>query len=200
MIRVLIAEDQRMLRGALASLLDLEDDIEIVAEVDNGKEAIEKIKTINPDISLLDIEMPMMSGLDVAEEVKRIGMDCRIIILTTFARPGYFERAIKANVFGYLLKDGSIEELVTAIRNVMQGEKIYSKELMIASITEENPLTDKEIEILQLSAIGKSTKDMAKILYLSPGTIRNYLSEINQKLGTKNRIEAISVAEEKGWI
>ncbi|WAA11811.1 response regulator transcription factor [Fervidibacillus halotolerans] len=200
MIRLLIAEDQRMLRGALASLLALEDDIDIVAEVDNGRDAIEIIKTLKPDISLLDIEMPMMSGLEVAEEVKREGMDCRIIILTTFARPGYFERALKANVSGYLLKDGSIEELVAAIRNVMKGKKIYSQELMIASITEENPLTGKEIEILQLSARGKSTKDMAKILYLSPGTIRNYLSEINQKLGTKNRIEAIAVAEEKGWL
>lgn len=200
MIRIFIAEDQRMLLGALGALLDLEEDMEIVGQALNGQEALDLIKRLQPNLCLLDIEMPVKNGLDVAEELNRVMPECKVIILTTFARPGYFERAIKIGVQGYLLKDGSIEELAAAIRNVMKGKRIFSPELVFDIIHDENPLTLREQEILSIAAEGKTTKEIAKQLFLSPGTIRNYMSEIIQKLETKNRIEAISKAKEKGWI
>ncbi|KQL52336.1 transcriptional regulator [Heyndrickxia shackletonii] len=200
MIRIFIAEDQRMLLGALGSLLDLEEDMEVVGQALNGEEALTSIIKHQPDICLMDIEMPLKSGLEVAEAIKKLNLGCKIIILTTFARPGYFERAVKIGVDGYLLKDGSIEELAEAIRNVMVGKRIFSPELMFDLIREENPLTAREQQILKLAAEGKTTKEITTILFLSSGTVRNYMSEILQKLEAKNRIEAISIAEEKGWI
>lgn len=200
MIRIMIAEDQRMLRGALGSLLDLEDDIEVIAEVENGEEALKRILTEKPDVCLMDIEMPIKSGLDVAEELAIQGSTCKIIILTTFARPGYFERAVKAGVHGYMLKDGSSDELAETIRQVVKGKREFAPDLIFGSFKSENPLTDREREIMRLAAAGKTAKEIATELYLSPGTVRNYISEVISKLNSKNRIEAIGIAEEKGWL
>jgi len=200
MIRIVIAEDQRMLRSALGTLLSMEEDFEVVGEADNGEDALKLIENLQPDICLLDIEMPRKSGLEVASDLKKIGSDCKVIILTTFARPGYFERAVKAGVYGYLLKDGSIDELAASIRRIMNGSKEFSPELIVSVIQDDNPLTDREQEILSLAAEGKTAKEIAKQLFLSSGTVRNYLSEITQKLEAKNKIEAISIAKEKGWI
>ncbi|MCM3041395.1 response regulator transcription factor [Paenibacillus motobuensis] len=200
MIKILIAEDQRLLRGALASLLDLEDDIEVVGQASDGAEALELIFKLQPDICLMDIEMPQLSGLDVAEEIQARALPCRVIILTTFARPGYFERAIKANIHGYLLKDEPSDRLAEAIRRVMAGHREVSPELIFGSLHNENPLTAREIDILKLAAQGGSAADIAKSMHLSYGTVRNYISEIINKLEAKNRMEAVRIAEEKGWI
>jgi len=199
-ITVIISEDQRMLRGALGTLLSFEDDIDVIGQAANGKEALELINTHSPDVCLLDIEMPVMSGLEVAEALQRKGAASKIIILTTFARPGYFERALKANVHGYLLKDGPSEELAEAIRNVMKGKREFASELIFGSMLKENPLTEREREILALVAIGKTVKEISSTLYLSSGTVRNYISEALNKLEVKNRIEAISKAQKNGWI
>lgn len=200
MIKVIIAEDQRLLRGALGALLNLEDDIEVIAEVGNGDEAFKAILKLQPDVCLMDIEMPIKSGLDVAEELKNFGQSCKIIILTTFARPGYFNRAVKAGVHGYLLKDGPIEELAETIRKVTTGKREYAPELVFGSMQGENPLTEREREIMRLVAEGKTAKEISAELFLSSGTVRNYISEVINKLQVKNRIEAIAVAKEKGWL
>ncbi|MFZ0446949.1 MAG: response regulator transcription factor [Bacillus sp. (in: firmicutes)] len=200
MIRVVIAEDQGMLRGALGSLLDFEDDIEIVGEASNGKEALEMILSLKPDVCLMDIEMPYMNGLEVAQKVKSQLSCCKIIILTTFARPGYFEQAVKIDVHGYMLKDGSVDELAESIRSVMKGKREFAPELIFGSMKVDNPLTDREKEVLRMAAEGKTSKEISAELYLSAGTVRNYMSEIINKLGVKNRIEAAATAREKGWI
>lgn len=200
MIKIVIAEDQGLLRGALGSLLDFEDDFEVIAQVRNGEEALDSILSLKPDVCLMDIEMPIKSGLEVAEELKKLGSECKIIILTTFARPGYFERAIKADVHGYLLKDGSSDELAVSIRNVMNGKREFASELILGSMKEENPLSEREREVLRMVAYGHTAKEIAASLFLSTGTVRNYMSEIISKLNVKNRIEAISIAEEKGWL
>ncbi|MCI1592193.1 response regulator transcription factor [Heyndrickxia oleronia] len=200
MIRIFIAEDQRMLLGALGSLLNLEEDMEVIGQATNGEEALSSILKLDPDICLMDIEMPVKSGLDVAEALKKINTPTKIIILTTFARPGYFERAIKIGIDGYLLKDSSIEDLSDAIRQVISGKRMYSQELMFDLIREENPLTPREQEILKLAAEGKTTKEIMAALFLSSGTVRNYISEIIQKLEAKNRMEAVTIAQNKGWI
>ncbi len=196
----MIAEDQGMLRGALGSLLDFEDDIEIVGEASNGREALNMITSLQPDVCLMDIEMPLMSGLDVAEEAKKQFFTCKIIILTTFARPGYFEQAVKIGVNGYMLKDGSIDELAESIRSVMKGKREFSPELIFGSMKHDNPLTDREKDVLRLASEGKTSKDISSELFLSAGTVRNYMSEILNKLEVKNRTEAVTVAKEKGWI
>ncbi|MCO4853040.1 response regulator transcription factor [Bacillus vallismortis] len=200
MIRLLIAEDQRMLLGALGSLLDLEEDMEVIGQARNGEEAFKAILELKPDVCIMDIEMPVRSGLDVAEELMQKGSGSKVIILTTFARPGYFERAVKAGVHGYLLKDGEIDDLADAIRKCVKGKRVFSPELTFNMMRDDNPLTVREQEILRLAALGKTTKDITLELYLSQGTVRNYISEIIQKLDAKNRTEAASIAEEKGWI
>ncbi|MBC5635448.1 response regulator transcription factor [Ornithinibacillus hominis] len=198
MIRIVIAEDQRMLLGALGSLLDLEDDMEVVGKAQDGVEALEMVKLHQPDICIMDIEMPLKSGLDVAEELKNEA--CKIIILTTFARAGYFERARDANVSGYLLKDSPSEELANSIRIIMEGRKIYAPELIdIAFNKEQNPLSDREEQVIHLIAEGKNTEEIANQLFLTKGTVRNYVSVILDKLEASNRIEAISRFKEKGW-
>lgn len=200
-IRIVIAEDQGMMLGALGSLLNMEEDIEVVGMAKNGEEAVNLVKEHAPDVCIMDIEMPVKTGLDAAEELK--GEPCKIIILTTFARSGYFERARKAGVRGYLLKDSPIEELVSSIRVIMEGRRIYAPELVDIAFGDddvmENPLTDRESEVLGLVSEGKTTKEIAGELYLSPGTVRNYISTILDKLGVGNRIEAISRFKEKGW-
>ncbi|MEK3899581.1 MULTISPECIES: response regulator transcription factor [unclassified Paenibacillus] len=200
MIRIIIAEDQRLLRGAMASLLDLEDDIEVAGEAGDGAEALSLIERVQPDVCLMDIEMPLMSGLEVAEILKSRGCATKIIILTTFARPGYFERGVKAGIQGYLLKDEPVDKLADAIRRVMAGGREVSPELVFGSLREENPLTDREREILKLAAAGRSAGEIAAALHLSYGTVRNYISEILSKLAVKTRIEAVRLAEEKGWM
>lgn len=197
MIRIVIAEDQRMMLGALGSLLSLEDDMEVVGKASNGEEAISLVKKLQPDVCIMDIEMPEKSGLEAAEELKGIG--CKVIILTTFARSGYFQRALKAGVRGYLLKDSPSEELASSIRSVMAGKRIYAPELMDDVYGEENPLTDREKEVLELIADGKNTKEIADKLSIKTGTVRNYISAILDKLEVTNRIEAITQSKEKGW-
>ncbi|SFE70088.1 response regulator transcription factor [Alteribacillus iranensis] len=199
MIRIVIAEDQRMLLGALGSLLDLEEDMQVVGKAGNGQEAIKLVKKLQPDICMMDIEMPVKSGLDAAEELMED--TCKVIILTTFARAGYFERARKAKVQGYLLKDSPSEELANSIRVIMDGRQVYATELIdIAYERVENPLTDREQEVLQLISEGKTTKEIALELHLTSGTIRNYVSVILDKLEVSNRIEAVSKFKERGWI
>lgn len=198
MIQIVIAEDQRMMLGALGSLLDLEEDLKVVGQARNGQEAIDLVKQLNPDVFITDIEMPVQSGLEAAEELK--DHPCKIIILTTFARSGYFERARKAGVSGYLLKDSPSEELANSIRLVMDGRRIYAPELIdLAYSGDDNPLTDREHQVLELIADGKNTKEIASELYITTGTVRNYISVILDKLNVTNRIEAISRFKEKGW-
>ncbi|PTM57932.1 response regulator transcription factor [Desmospora activa] len=201
MIRIVIAEDQQMLRGALTSLLQLEEDIEVVAQVANGKDALDMIEHHQPDICLLDIEIPMMTGLQVAAQIRHRQWPCKIMIVTTFARPGYLQKATEMQVDGYLLKDEPIDTLVDAIRKVMKGEKVISPELAVALFQhEENPLTEREREVLRLVKQGKSTRQIAQVLFLTTGTIRNYLSAAIQKMEANSRQQAIIKAEEKGWI
>ncbi|MFG6119968.1 response regulator [Thalassobacillus sp. B23F22_16] len=197
MIRIVIAEDQRMLLGALGSLLDLEEDMEVIGSASNGEEACELVKKHDPDVCIMDIEMPVKTGLDAAEELK--DHPCKIIILTTFARAGYFARAQKAEVSGYLLKDSPSEELAASIRKIMDGQRIYAPELVDLAYSEDNPLTEREKQVIQLMADGKNTKEISKQLYITPGTVRNYISVILEKLEVGNRIEAISRFKEKGW-
>lgn len=201
MIRIVIAEDQGMLLGALRSLLSMEEDMEVVGLAKNGEEALMFVEEHQPDICIMDIEMPVKTGLDAAEEMHSTGSDCKVIILTTFARPGYFERARKASVRGYLLKDSPIEELVSAIRTIMDGKRIYAPELVdfVYEDDSENPLTERESQVLTLVAEGKTTKEIAAELFLSAGTVRNYISTILEKLNVGNRIEAIARFKEKGW-
>ncbi|WP_249869486.1 response regulator transcription factor [Oceanobacillus saliphilus] len=197
MIRIVIAEDQRLLLGALGALLDMEEDMEVVGQARNGQEALELVEKHNPDICIMDIEMPIMTGLDAAEKLKN--SSCKIIILTTFARSGYFERARKAKISGYLLKDSPSEELADSIRVIMDGRNVYAPELIDMAFAEENPLTEREEEVIKLIADGKNTKEIASQLYLTNGTVRNYVSTIMDKLNVSNRIEAISRLKEKGW-
>ena len=199
MIRIVIAEDQGMLLGAMKSLLSMEEDIEVVGLAKNGEEAVEMVNELQPDVCIMDIEMPIKTGLDAAETLR--DNECKIIILTTFARPGYFERARKAGVRGYLLKDSPIEELVNSIRIIMDGRRIYAPELVdfVYEDDSENPLTERESQVLELVSEGKTTKEIAAELFLSAGTVRNYISTILDKLGVGNRIEAIARFKEKGW-
>ncbi|APC49904.1 response regulator transcription factor [Virgibacillus halodenitrificans] len=198
MIRIVIAEDQGLLLGALGSLLNLEEDMEVVGMAKNGKEVLDLVHLKKPDICIMDIEMPLKSGLEAAEELK--AMACRVIILTTFARRGYFERARNAGVSGYLLKDSPSDELATSIRQIMEGRRIYSPELVDMVYNAENPLTDRETQVLKLIAEGKNTKEIAKKLAITNGTVRNYVSVILEKLEVGNRIEAISKFKENGWL
>jgi len=197
MIRIVIAEDQRMMLGALASLLDLESDMTVVGRANNGEEAVRLVREHRPDVCVMDIEMPGKSGLEAAEELK--GSGCKIVILTTFARSGYFERALKAGANGYILKDSPIEELADTIRSVMSGRRIYAPDLVDDAYAESNPLTERETEVLELMADGKNTKEIASQLFITTGTVRNYVSVILDKLDVGNRIEAIKRFKDKGW-
>ncbi|PRO66321.1 response regulator transcription factor [Alkalicoccus urumqiensis] len=198
MIRIVLAEDQQMLLGALGSLLDLREDMEVVGMAPDGEKAVEMVERLNPDICIMDIEMPGLTGLEAAEKLK--DHSCRIIILTTFARGGYFEHARRAGVDGYLLKDSPSEELADAVYTVMEGRRVYAPELIDQLYDNPNPLTAREMEIMQLIADGHTTKQIAGELFLTNGTVRNYVSTLLDKLEVKNRIEAISLCRERGWI
>jgi two-component system response regulator DesR len=199
-IRVLIAEDQTMLRGALKALLDIEDDIEVVAQAKDGKEALQLAQESKPHVVLTDIEMPSLTGLELARELKSQGSRARVVVLTTFARAGYLRRALEAGVAGYLLKDSPSEKLASAIRSVHAGGRAIDPELAAEAWAELDPLTDRERQVLRLAGDGRSSAEIADELHLAEGTVRNYLSEAISKLGAKNRIEATRLAREKGWL
>ena len=200
-IRVMIVEDQTMVRGALAALLSLEEDIDIVAEASRGDEVIPAALDALPDVALLDIEMPGGDGLSAAATLKKKLSSCRVIILTTFGRAGYLRRAMQSGAVGFLLKDAPASELALAIRHVMAGERVVDPGLAAAALSEgDNPLTDRERDVLATSADGATIDDVATKLYLSEGTVRNYLSTAIKKLGARNRVEAARLAEEKGWL
>ncbi len=200
-IRVLIAEDQTMVRGALSALLSLEEDLEIVAEVSRGDEVIPAALDSLPDVALLDIEMPGGDGLSAAAALKESLPSCRVLILTVFGRAGYLKRAMEGGAVGFLLKDAPVSELASAIRRVMAGKRVVDPGLAAAALSEgENPLTGREREVLVASANGATIEDIAGKLYLSEGTVRNYLSTAIKKLGAKNRVEAAHLAEKKGWL
>jgi two-component system response regulator DesR len=201
MIRVLLAEDQAMVRGALAALLAMEDDIEIVADVARGDEVVPAALAARPDVALLDIEMPGRDGITAAADLHKQVPSCRVLILTTFGRPGYLRRAMESGVVGFLLKDAPATQLAAAIRRAMAGERIVDPALATAALSEgNNPLTERERDVLAASSGGASIADIANSLSLSEGTVRNYLSVAMQKLGARNRIEAARIAEQKGWL
>ena len=200
-VRVLLAEDQAMVRGALAALLALEGDIEIVAEAARGDEVLPAALAARPDVALLDIEMPGGDGLAAAAALKERLPSCRAIILTTFGRTGYLRRAMESGAVGFLLKDAPAAELAAAIRRAMNGERVIDPALAASALSERgSPLTDRERDVLAASADGATIADVAARLYLSEGTVRNYLSTAIQKLGARNRVEAARLAERKGWL
>jgi two-component system response regulator DesR len=201
-IRVLIAEDQGMVLGALAALLDIEADIEVVGTARNGHDALAMAARVDPDVVLTDIEMPRMTGLELAGELlkkQRAGRP-RVIILTTFARPGYLRRALDAGVSGYLLKDAPAEKLADAVRRVHQGLRVVDPQLAQDAWGAADPLTDRERQVLRAAEEGLASADIAERLHLSEGTVRNYLSEVIAKLGVSNRIEAARLARQRGWL
>jgi two-component system response regulator DesR len=200
MIRVVIAEDQSMVRGALAALLDLETDIEVVGEAGNGKDALQLTLTLKPDVLLTDIEMPELTGLDLAAEINERRIPTRVIIVTTFARAGFLRRALDSGAAGYLLKDSPADELANAVRRVHLGERAVDPELAREAWTERDPLTAGERRVLRLAGDGLSGAAIAERLSLSEGTVRNYLSEAINKLGAANRVEAARIARDKGWL
>ena len=201
MIRVLLAEDQAMVRGALAALLNREQDISIVAEVARGDEVIGAALEAQPDVALLDIEMPGATGIEAAGELHTRLPACKILILTTFGRPGYLRRAMEQGVVGFLVKDAPAAQLATAIRRAVAGERVVDPVLATAALSEgDNPLTEREQTVLQLVRQGASNAEIAVALALTEGTVRNYLSTAMQKLNAATRIEAAVRAEQKGWL
>ena len=201
MIKVLIAEDQAMIRGALAALLAIEDDIEVVSQVDRGDRVVESALKTSPDVALLDIEMPGQDGITAAAELRSKLPSCRVLILTVFGRPGYLRKAVDAGVSGFLLKDAPPDELAAAIRRTARGEKVIDSQLAVAALSEgSSPLTPRERDVLAMSTRGASVEDIARSLHLTNGTVRNHLSIAIQKLNARNRVEAARIAEEKGWL
>ena len=200
-VRVLLVEDQAMVRGALAALLALEEDIEIVAEASRGDEVIPAALDTLPDVALLDIEMPGGDGLSAGVALRERLPSCRAIILTTFGRAGYLRRAMESGAVGFLLKDAPASGLATAIHRAMNGERVVDPGLAAAALSEgANPLTERERQVLEASANGATIEDVARKLYLSEGTVRNYLSTAIKKLEARNRVEAARLAEQKGWL
>ncbi|MGW4821870.1 response regulator [Streptomyces sp. NPDC004227] len=200
-IRLLLAEDQQMMRGALALLLGMEDDMEVVAQVSAGDAIVDAALAHRPDVALLDIELPRMSGLDAAAELREQAPGCRVLILTTFGRPGYLRRAMEAGAGGFLVKDGPVEELAAAIRRVLAGETVVDPVLAAAALSAgPSPLTARECDVLRASADGATVADVAAKLHLSESTVRNYLSAAIGKTGTRNRTEAVREARRQGWL
>jgi two-component system response regulator DesR len=201
LIRVLIADDQAMIRGALAALLATEPDIEVVAQVERGDRVVEEALRSRPDVALLDIEMPGQDGITAAAGLRAKLPSCRVLILTVFGRPGYLRRAVDAGVSGFLLKDAPPDELASAIRRTAKGEKVIDSQLAHAALSEgSSPLTPRERDVLAMSVRGASVEEVARSLHLTNGTVRNHLSIAIQKLNAHNRIEAARIAEEKGWL
>ncbi|MGW4388450.1 response regulator [Streptomyces sp. NBC_00063] len=200
-VRVLLAEDQGMMRGALALLLGLEEDIEVVAQVGRGDEIVGTALETRPDVALLDIELPGRSGLEAAADLREQCPDCRVLILTTFGRPGYLRRAMEAGAAGFLVKDGPVEDLAEAVRRVLRGETVIDPALAAAALSAgPNPLTTRECDVLKASVDGATVSDIAGRLHLSESTVRNYLSSAIGKTGTRNRMEAMREARQQGWL
>ena len=205
MIRVLLAEDQAMVRGALSALLKLESDLEVIGTAADGEDAWAQIQHsvregIGPDVVVTDIEMPRLTGLELAQRIREHDVGCKVIILTTFARPGFLRRALDAGVSGYLLKDAPAEQLAEALRKVHRGGRAIDPQLALEAWSGDDPLNDRERQVLRLAGEGLSAGDIAEQLHLSQGTVRNYLSEAIGKLGVSNRIEAYRLARQKGWL
>ncbi|MGW3242747.1 response regulator [Streptomyces sp. NPDC001070] len=200
-VRVLLAEDQGMMRGALALLLNLEDDIEVVAQVSAGDEILPTALGVRPDIALLDIELPRRSGLDAAAELRERLPSCKVLILTTFGRPGYLRRAMEAGASGFLVKDGPVEDLAAAIRRALAGHRVIDPALAAAALSAgPSPLTPREQDVLNAAADGATVADIAARVHLSESTVRNYLSSAIGKTGTRNRMEAVRTARHNGWL
>ena len=200
MIRVVIAEDQKLVLGALAALLMLERDFDVVGQATDGRMALEMVQREAPDILVTDIEMPALTGIELAAKVARMAVETRVVIVTTFARPGYLRRAMEAGAVGYLLKDAPAAELAEGLRRVHRGGRAIDPELAVDAWGAGDPLTDRERQVLRLAGEGRSSADIGAVLALSDGTVRNYLSEAIGKLGVGNRIEAARLAREKGWL
>ena len=200
MIRVVIAEDQAMVAGALAALLGIEHDLDVVGTAKDGRQALALVRTLTPDVLLTDIEMPEMTGLELAAAVREGPRPPRVVILTTFARPGYLRRALEAGASGYVLKDAPSRHLAEAIRRVHAGGRAVDPELASEAWTDRDPLTDRERQVLRLAGEGRTGSEIADVLHLSEGTVRNYLSEAISKVGGNNRVDAARIARAKGWL
>lgn len=200
MIKILLAEDQAMVRGALAALLNMEEGLEVVAQVENGKQALVALREQAVDILVSDIEMPEMTGIELAEKVASDYPDVKVVIVTTFGRAGYVKRALSLGVRAFLLKDSPSEKLASSLLKVMDGHKVIDAELAIAALDDLDPLSEKERKALKLAEEGKSTAEISRLLFLSEGTVRNYLSEAISKLNATNRVDAARIARQKGWL
>jgi two-component system response regulator DesR len=200
MIRVILAEDQAMVRGALSALLKLESDLDVIGCAADGEEAWTLAARELPDVVVTDIEMPRLTGLELAQRIRDRGLACKVVILTTFARPGYLRRALEAGVSGYLLKDAPADQLAEALRKVHRGGRAIDPQLALEAWSGDDPLNDRERQVLRFAGEGMAAVDIAEQLHLSQGTVRNYLSEAIGKLGVSNRIEAYRLARQKGWL
>ncbi|MEP7020384.1 MAG: response regulator transcription factor [Pseudonocardiales bacterium] len=200
-IRLLLADDQQLVRSALAALLELEDDFDVVAQVGRGDDVVAAARAADVDIALLDIEMPGLDGLAAAAALRHEMPSCRVIILTTFGRPGYLRRAMEAGALGFVVKDAPAEQLADAVRRVARGERVVDPALAAATLAGgQSPLTGRERDVLVASRDGATVADIASKLFLSEGTVRNYLSAAIAKTGVRNRVEAMRVADERGWL
>ena len=200
MKRILVVEDQALVRGAISSLLGLEPDIEVVGQVENGEQALDFLKQHSVDFVLTDSEMPKMSGLELAEQIQALGLDVQTMIMTTFSKSGYIKRAMTLGVKAFILKESPTEYLVNAIKKVNQGQKVIAPELALMALDDNDPLSEKERKAIRLAGEGLKTAEIAKKLFLSEGTVRNYLSEAIAKLNATNRVDAARTARQKGWI
>lgn len=201
MTTILVVEDQSLVRDAIAMLLSLEDDLEVIGKCSNGQEAIHFLENNSaPDIILSDIEMPKMSGLDLAVHVASHHTASRVVLMTTFAKPGYIKRAMSVGVKGFVLKEADSDYLIASIKDVIAGKVVISTELALMALDDNNPLSEKEMSALKLASEGMKTHDIASALFLSEGTVRNYLSEAISKLNATNRIDAARIAQQKGWL
>lgn len=200
MIEIVFAEDQKLLRSALVALLELEEDIDVVGSADNGRDALRLVEQHSPNVLVTDIEMPGLTGIELAAQVRRKAPKTQVMIVTTYARPGYLKRAMEAGVRGYVLKDSPSEHLAEAIRTIAAGGLSIAPELAAEAWGESDPLTDRERQILRLAEAGKTNKDIGEELNLTSGTVRNYLAASTQKLGAGNRIEAFTIARRNGWL
>jgi len=200
-IRLLLADDQTLVRSALAALLDLEDDFDVVAQVGRGDEVVAAARSAQPDVALLDIEMPGMDGLAAAAALQHEVPACRVVILTAFGRPGYLRRAMESGALGFVVKDAPAEQLADAVRRVARGERVVDPALAAATLAGgASPLTGRERDVLVAARDGATVADIAGKLFLSEGTVRNYLSAAIAKAGVRNRVEAVRVADERGWL
>ncbi|KTF15150.1 DNA-binding response regulator [Pseudoalteromonas sp. H105] len=200
MIKVYLVEDQGLVRGAVAALLSLDISIEVVGQATNGQTALQEITELKPDIVLTDIEMPIMTGIELAERLKTDFSDIKVVIMTTFSRAGYIRRSMAAGVKGFVLKEAPSESLIATLKKVMAGQKVIDTELALNALEDNDPLSDKERKALQLAGEGLKTADIASTLFLSEGTVRNYLSEAIAKLNASNRVDAARIAKQKGWL